>query len=58
VDQVQVNEKKVGLGIGSFAFTLAHNVRVPDLLGQCLSHGLAPFTAVGWFTSTELFFIH
>ncbi|MNI67819.1 hypothetical protein D3C73_1234720 [compost metagenome] len=47
VDQVQVDEEKVWLGIGSFALTLAHYVRVPDFLGQCLSHGLAPFTAVG-----------
>ena len=42
VDQVEVDEEKVGLGVGSFAFALAHHVRVPDFLGQCLCHGLLP----------------
>jgi hypothetical protein len=42
VHEMQVDEQKVGLGVGSFAVALAHHVRVPDFLGQCLSHGLLP----------------
>jgi hypothetical protein len=40
--EVQVDEQKIGLGVGSFAFALAHHVRIPNFLGQCLSHGLLP----------------
>ena len=42
VHQVEVDEEKVGLGVGSFAVAFAHHVRVPDFLGQCLCHGLLP----------------
>ena len=42
VDQMKVDEEEVRLGVGSFAVPLAHNVRVPDFLGQCLCHGLLP----------------
>ncbi len=42
VHQVEVDEKEVRLGVGSFAVPLAHHVRVPDFLGQCLCHGLLP----------------
>jgi hypothetical protein len=37
VDEVQVDVEQVGLTLGT-----AHDVRVPDLLGQCLRHASAP----------------
>ena len=40
--QVEVDEEKVWLGVGSFAVAFAHHVRIPDFLGQCLCHGLLP----------------
>ncbi len=47
MDQVEVDEKKVGLGIGTFAVAFAHHVRVPDFLGQCLCHGHLPSLLFG-----------
>ena len=42
MNEVQIDEEKVRLGVGSFAVALAHHVCVPDFLGQCLCHGHLP----------------
>jgi hypothetical protein len=42
MNEVQVDEEKVWLGVDSFAVAFAHHVCVPDFLGQCLCHGHLP----------------
>ena len=47
VDQVKVDEEKVGLGVGTVTITFAHHMCVPDFLGQCLCHGHLPSLLFG-----------